>query len=102
MQSSCFYLFFFVYLNKNADCNASDPKITKDFADARIMDGQIVNGEDHCGPPGPLSQHIALHLLSKVLDDETIFNLEEGNNTPVESFLPLTVDPSMRCVVMFS
>lgn len=66
------------------------------------MDGQIVNGEDGRGPPGPPSQHIALHLLSKVLDDETIFNLEEGNNTPVESFLPLTVDPSMRCVVKFS
>lgn len=57
------------------------------------MDGQIVNGENVCGPP---SQHIALHLLSKVLDDETIFNLEEGSNAPPETFQPLTVDPSVR------
>ena len=93
---------FFVYLNKNADCNASDQEITKNFADIRIMDGQIANGEDHRCPSGPPSQHIALHLLSKVLDDETIFNLEESNNTPVETFLPLTVDPSIRCVIKFS
>ena len=66
------------------------------------MDGQIANGEDHWCPSGPPSQHIALHLLSKVLDDETIFNLEESNNTPVETFLPLTVDPSIRCVIKFS
>ena len=63
------------------------------------MDGEKVNGEN---VPGPPSQHIALHLLSKVLDDETIFNLEEGNNHPVETFLPLTVDPSMRFVTKFS
>jgi hypothetical protein len=62
------------------------------------MDGQIVNGENITGHP---SQHIALHLLSKVLDDETIFNLEEGNNSPAETFVPLTVDPSMRCVAKF-
>ena len=57
-----------------------------------------MNGENITGHP---SQHIALHLLSKVLDDETIFNLEEGNNPPAETFGPLTVDPSMRCVAKF-
>ena len=63
-----------------------------------IMDGEIVNGENVAGPP---SQHIALHLLSKVLDDETIFNLEEGNNPPLEQFSPLTVDPTIRCVFAY-
>jgi hypothetical protein len=63
------------------------------------MDGHQVNGENVSGSP---SQHIALHLLSKVLDDETIFNLEESNNPAVETFLPLTVDPSMRCVTIFA
>ncbi|XP_028415365.1 uncharacterized protein LOC114538385, partial [Dendronephthya gigantea] len=54
----------------------------------------IVNGESVYGPAGPPSQHIALHLLSKVLDDETIFNLEESNTSSAETFLPLTVDPT--------
>ena len=63
------------------------------------MDGQVLNGENVAGLSGPPTQHIALHLLSKVLDDETIFNLEEGNTPFVESLLPLTVDPSMRCVI---
>ena len=46
-------------------------------------------------PPVPPSKHIALHLLSKVLDDETIFNLEESNSAS-ENFLPLSVDPTLR------
>ena len=46
-------------------------------------------------PPAPPSKHIALHLLSKVLDDETIFSLEEGNSAG-ETILPLTVDPQIR------
>lgn len=91
----CFTLFI---SKKNADVKTSEQEITENLADMQIMDGKMVNGKTVCGPPGPPSQHIALHLLSKVLDDETIFNLEEGNNSPAEAFLPLTVDPTTRCV----
>ena len=90
-------IMYFVKM-KNANDNPAEVEIAKNLADMQIMEGGMVNGESVEGSPGPASQHIALHLLSKVLDDETIFNLEEGNNPPAEAFVPLTVDPTMRCV----
>ena len=62
------------------------------------------NGEKNAGrplltmngitTPIPPSKHIALHLLSTFLDDETIFSLEESNPSG-EALLPLSVDRSI-------
>lgn len=78
---------------KNAYGDASDLAITKNLSHLHVMDGEVINGENDVGGPGPSSQHVALNMLSDVLD-ETIFNLEEGNRP--EAFLPLTIDSSLR------